>query len=343
MVQILKEGTFDADVRNALNFNLQQAMGVSSGNVVYLDPLNGADAGSDRGQYPSTAYGSLAAGYAALREGKNDVLCLIGNGLTTATARLSAGFTWAKNAAHLVGVCSPVAVGKRARIAPTTGITAFANFFTMSGSGNLVKGVQFFHGFTAGTTNMICLTVSGGRNAFVDCDIQGMGDTDGASGADTGSRNLLIKTTGENTFLRCTIGLDTVIRSVANYSVEWQTKGGGAGIPRNYFKDCLFAQWSSAATASALYSAAYGAERWQIFDNCVFYNEPNAAGYLASTGVLTTVGSVNAKFLFKNCTCVGFTGWGYDANSRGDALIDGGGPSANATISETGIAVAPNV
>jgi hypothetical protein len=314
--------------------------GINVGKVFYLDPVNGND--NNGGRSSGSAVKTLAAGYALLTEGHNDVLALVGNGLSTGSARLSSGFTWAKNAAHLIGVCAPVAVGKRGRIAPTAAVTAFANFFTVSGSGCVFQNLQFFHGFTAGAANMICLTVSGGRNLFVDCDIQGMGDTDGASGADTGSRSLLVTKTGENTFRRCTIGLDTVVRSVANYSVEFL--GVTAPLPRNYFERCLFTQWSSANTASALYVAAGGTagiDRYQIFTDCIFMNCPKTTGYLAATGVLRLGAAQGGIFLFTNPACIGFTGWGYDATSRSGCLIVGGAPAGNATISETGIAVAP--
>ena len=314
--------------------------GITPGNVYYLDPVNGSD--QNKGQSFGSAVKTLPAGYALLVEGHNDALVEIGNGLSTGSVRLSAPFTWAKNAAHFIGVCPSVAVGKRARIAPTAGVTAFANFFTVSGSGCLFKNLQFFHGFTAGVANMICLTVSGGRNLFEDCDIQGMGDTDGASAADTGSRSLLVTKTGENTFRRCTIGLDTVVRSVANYSVEFL--GVTAPLPRNVFEKCIFAQLSSSAQASALYVAAGGTagiDRYQIFEDCIFMNCPKATGYLAATGVLRLGAAQGGIFLFTNPACVGFTGWGYDATSRSGCLIVGGAPAGNATISETGIAVAP--
>jgi len=313
---------------------------ISTGTVFYLDPVNGSD-NNNTGLSPASAVKTLAEGYGLLREGRNDVLVLIGNGLSSGSARLSAGFTWSKNAAHLLGVCSSVTVGKRARIAPTAAVAAFANFFTVSGSGCLFKNLQLYHGFATGIANSICLTVSGGRNLFEDMDIHGMGDTESA--ADTGSRSLLVKTTGENTFRRSTIGLDTVIRSVANYTVQFLGTGANS-LPRNTFQTCLFPQWSSSAQAAAIYvlgANPAGIDRFQIFDDCIFFNDPNAAGYLASTGVVRLGAAQNGIILIRHSTCVGFTGWGYNATSRNGILIDGGAPAGNTTISETGIAVVP--
>lgn len=182
-------------IQNAIN---QRGFGVT-GNVYYCDPVNGLD--TNNGQLPASGgvagqgpVATLAAGYALLRSGFNDALVLIGNGQSTGSARITT-FTWSKNAAHLFGVCAPSAVSQRARIAfPTTsGLTVTANFFTVSGNGCLFSNLSWFQGAGAGQTGIaaaICMTVSGQRNAFINCDFEGMGDT--TASADAGSRNLLL-------------------------------------------------------------------------------------------------------------------------------------------------------
>lgn len=337
MNPIIKEGAFDQDIRNQVNQNIQQALGVTTGNIYYLDPAAGYDGNS--GIYPSQAYKTLGTGYNALREGKDDVLVLISNGLTTATARLSSGFTWAKNAAHLVGVGPRVAVGKRARIAPTAGAAAFANFFTVSKSGCYFSGIQWFQGFDTGTAAEIAVTVSGGRNLFQDCDIQGMGDA--ASAQDTGSRSLLVKTTGENTFRRCAIGLDTILRTTTNSSLE--ILGTGPACPRNSFEDCLFPVWSSSASATLLLvtaGAGAGIDRWARFTRCEALGTTIGGG-TKLTGFAKLGASQNGLVFFKDCSLLNVTGFGLDATSRTQILIDGGAPAGNTTISQTGIGVAP--
>src|SRR3989304_3346388 len=144
MIPIVGEGSFDATVRAQVNANFQAAAGLSVGNVYYLDPFAGYD--GNTGLYPSQAFKNLATGYDALREGKNDVLVLIQNGLATASARLSSAFTWSKNAAHLMGASSGVNISNRSRIAPTAAVSAFANFFAVSGSGCLFQKIQWFPG-----------------------------------------------------------------------------------------------------------------------------------------------------------------------------------------------------
>lgn len=330
---IIQEGSFDASIRNLINLNFQQAMGTTTGDIYYLDAANGFD--GNTGQFPSTSAGNqgpvrtLSNGYQKLRSGYNDILVEIGNGLSSGTARLSSAFTWAKNAAHLIGVSSDTTVGKRARIAPTSGITAFANFFTVSGSGCLFSGIQWFQGFGTGTTAQICLTVSGGRNRFQFCDIQGMGDA--ASAQDAGSRNVLIQTTGENTFDTCTIGLDTVARTTTNASVEFT-----GGCPRNVFQDCLFPFFATNAGVLGVTTAATAAsDRFQLFRRCLFINAIQSTG-TAMTALSTLHASQGGMHVYKDCTIVGITGWGTDATSKGQMYLDGYVPS-----NASGIAVNP--
>ena len=246
----------------------------TTGNVYYCDPVNGLD--GNLGNLPTSAVQTLAAGYALLTSGNNDVLVLIGNGASTGSARVTS-FTWAKSAAHLIGVCAPSAISQRARIAnPTTsGITITANFFIVSGSGCLFQNISWFVGAGAGQTGIaasICLTVTGQRNAFVNCDIEGMGDSTSATSST--SRNILLNGGGENIFSHCNIGLDTVIRTSANASVE--LKGG---TPRNSFEDCTFLMWSSDGLQYFLYGTGNNCmDRWVFFKGCNFMNSVKPTG-----------------------------------------------------------------
>src|SRR5208337_893128 len=142
----------------AINAALAQVgLAATTGNVYYLDPVNGLD--TNDGQTPSGLplsgghgpVATLQAGYNLLRNGFNDVLVLIGNGQSSGSARITS-FTWSKNAAHLVGVCAPSAVSQRARIANplTAGLTITANFFTVSGNGCLFSNLSWFVGAGAG-------------------------------------------------------------------------------------------------------------------------------------------------------------------------------------------------
>lgn len=275
---IVNFGAFTLQAAQLIQAAIAKAGFGTTGNIFYCDPVNGLD--TNNGQLAATLPGttqgpvqSLAGGYALLRSGYNDALVLIGNGGSTGSARINS-FTWAKNAAHLFGICSPSWISQRARIAnPTTaGITITANFFTVSGNGCLFQNVSWFQGAGANQTGIaaaICMTVSGARNAFINCDFEGMGDLGGTvvSPTDAGSRNLLIKA-DENYFGHCNIGLDTVVRTSANASVEISN-----GAARNIFEDCLFPIDSSDGLQYMLLAAAAAAlDRYTLFKGCMFMN-----------------------------------------------------------------------
>lgn len=332
MIPIPNQGAFTAANIAAIMANLQAVIGVT-GNVYFLDPVNGND--NFNGLFPTDQTGgqgpvaSLAAGEALLASGNNDVLVLIGNGTTSATARLSSGFTWAKNAAHLVGMCAPSLLSQRARIAPTAGVTAFANFFTVSGNGCYFRNLQLFQGFDTGVAASIALAVSGGRNVFDSVHVAGMGDATSAQSST--SRNLKISSTGENLFRDCTIGIDTVARTTTNASVEF-----AGGTPRNIFKRCLFPFLSTNSGVLGVKALTGGIDRFQLFDECSFINGINSSGVS-----MTSLGSVGANgggpngcIVYRHSTLVGIAEW--EATTKTSVYVEGPAPNSG-----TGVAVNP--
>jgi hypothetical protein len=226
-----------------------------------------------------------------------------------------------------------VLLSQRARIAPTAATTAFTPFFTISGSGCIFQNVQWFHGFTTGTTAMVNVVVTGSRNYFVNCHIAGMGDAQSA--ADAGSRSLKIGAagSGENYFLNCTVGIDTgTKRTGANASVEF----AGATV-RNVFKGCLFPFWCSASSPLGILGTGNECmDRFQLFDNCSFINA-TASGSTTMTvlGSLTTASS-GGLLLFKQCVLIAIGEYG-DTNALANSYIDG----FTGIAGTSGIAVKP--
>ena len=262
--------------------------------------------------------------YNALTAGKNDVVVLLADGTTAGSVRLSANFTWAKTAAHMMGVSSGVNISNRSRIAPTSGVTAFANFFTVSGSGCRFSNLQWFHGFTTGTTSQICLTVTGTRNHFVGCHIAGMGDTESAHNA--GSRCVLITAADENQFDDCVIGVDTIARDVANASVQFKS-----GTARTVFRNCLFPMLATASTPLVgIVASAADSDRFQLFDRCTVINAIKSTG-TAIDGAFTLAASMGGMIVVRDLTTVGVTSLGSDATSRGQ--IYAFGPANNTSTS----------
>ena len=315
-----------------------------SGNYYFVDPVVGADGNIGSPEQPlKTLYGALAKCTA----GNNDVVVLMSDGTTASTARLSLAnavavdstattgtLLWNKNATHLVGMCAPTRVGQRARIAPPTGTYTEATFnalpfITVSGVGCLFMNLDIFHGFSTGADGMIALLESGGRNAYVNVNIQGMGDAASAQG--TSSRSLKI-TSSENTFTNCVIGLDTVTRTVANASVEF-----ASATPRNSFIKCVFPFQTSAATVlGVIGTGAACIDRWQLFEDCIAINNVQSASTTMSA-FATLPASAGGALVLKNPTMVGITEFGSDATTRGQIYVDG----ASVVAATSGIAVNP--
>ena len=332
---ITQFGAFTLQTGQLIQQSLLQAGFGTSGNVYFCDPVNGLDSNLGTSAQPGATPGqgpvqTLAAGYALLTSGHNDVLVLIGNGASTGSARVTT-FTWSKNAAHLIGVCAPSGLSQRARIAfPTTaGLTVTANFFTVSGNGCLFQNISWFQGASATQTGIaaaICMTVSGTRNVFVNCDIEGMGDT--TASVSTTSRNLLLSGGGENRFAHCNIGLDTIARTGANASVEFTGR-----TPRNIFEDCSFLFLSTDGNQYGLYAAAAGSlDRFALFHRCVFLNS-TASGGTALTYLVKSAAAQGGWFILKDCGSVGFTVIaGSDANSKAATLIIGAASGAGGVL-----------
>jgi hypothetical protein len=319
-----------------------------TGKYFFVDPVNGSD--GDQGTSVGRAFQSLYKAYAMCTAGNNDVVYLIGNGSSTGSARLSTALaqvvdstattgtlTWAKNATHLIGVTAPTGVAQRARIAPPTGTYTQAtfnsgNFVVVTASGCMFSNFSLFHGFSTGGTNQICWTDSGGRNYYENVDFGGIGDA--ASAANTGARSLKVSgTTGENTFVNCNVGLDTVTRSVANASLEF-----AGGTPRNTFINCNFPfQTSAAGVLGILGTGAACMDRWQKFVGCSFINNIKSTSTQMTDLVSLTNASPGGLISFTGCQMVGITGFG-DTNAVANSFIDMAAPSAAAG----GLAVAPS-
>ena len=307
-----------------------------TGNYIFVSPGTGAD-GQD-----GSAGNPLATLYEAIkraRSGYNDVIVLVGDGASTGSARLSLALAqandstatsgtlnWNKNAVHLIGVGAPTRVGARARIAPPTGTYTAATFgantfVNVTGTGCMFANISAFVGFSTGSTTMVGWLENGGRNAYVNCNIQGLADV--ASATATGARTLQVAGVGENTFTGCVIGEDTVTRTVANASVEFS-----GGTPRNTFSSCVFPfQTSNAGVLGILGTGAACMDRWQLFENCSFLNNIKSTSTQMTALASLTSASPGGMLLFKNCTVIGATKFG-DTNALANSYVDGGAPTA---------------
>lgn len=310
----------------------------ATGNAFFVNPVSGSDGNS--GKTPSEAFSTLYKAHAMCTAGNNDVVFLIGNGGTTATARLSTALAqtitpaatvgtllWTKNATHLIGITAPTMFAQRARIAPPSGtytVTTFgsAAFVTNSAVGCYFSNFSLFNGFSTGGAAQICWTDTGGRNMYNNVAFGGLGDA--GSAQDTGSRSLKISgTTGENTFVGCSIGLDTVTRTVANGSLEF-----AGATPRNVFKNCYFTMQTSASTPFHIIGTGNECmDRFALFDRCTFGNNVDATSTAITAVASFTTASPGGSLVFANCNSFGATKWG-DTNALANSYVSGVGGAA---------------
>lgn len=322
-----------------------------TGTWFFVDPANGSDGNPGTDPSPTGALKTLYQAHAKMTSGNNDVCVLIGNGGTSGTARLSTALAqtinsaattgtlnWTKNACHLIGETAPTMNFQRARIAPPSGTYTQAtfgsgNFVVVTGVGCIFANFSLFNGFSTGGVNQICWTDTGGRNYYYNVNFGGMADA--ASAADAGSRSLLIGAagTGENTFVSCVVGIDTVTRSAANASLEL-----AGATPRNTFINCDFPFQTSSATVLGIIGTGTGCiDRNTVFANTRFINNVQSTSTTMS-GLATLPASAGGLLYMDTGTVmVGITEWGTDATTRGQIYIASPLPVA----ATSGIAVNP--
>lgn len=301
------------------------------GKMYYVSP-QGSDSGSGSIDNP---YLTLEAAEDRLRSGKNDAVIVSQDwidGLTdsasSCTIRLDAVMVWDKHAAHLIGLQPSFAdmfISPRARIAPTASTTAFANFFTITGVGCLFRGIEWFHDFTTDTTAQIAVTLKGARNVFHRCHIVGCANDDSAAR----SLKIMIPASGnrgEDLFVDCVFGCDTIVRTTA--SAQLEISGGvGTQIPRLWFEDCKFLSWATSGSPLMITAGSQAIDRFAYFRNCQFINWGTALTHLGTFNA-----TQNGVFMFENPAL-----WGMpDFGSTAVVKVLGYAPSAGA-----GIAVAP--
>jgi len=283
-----------------VNKLLQGIYGV--GNIFYCDPANGSD--SNDGTSLSKAVDTLSAALALCTAGKNDVVVLVGDGGTTATARITTSLDWNKNATHLIGITAPTWEAQRCRISHLTTATANVNpLMTVSASGCTFANFSFYQGVGEASTDEKLIDITGDRNYFYNIHFGGMGHATGAGRA--GSYLIYLNDGDENTFDHCAIGLETIQRGAANASVKIAN-----GSQRNRFYDCEFPM--AASQTSPLWLDASGSNALNgstiIFRRCLFRNLLNISGAATPAVVASVAADVNGTVIFDDCGMMG-TKW----------------------------------
>jgi hypothetical protein len=279
----------------------------------FVDARNGSD-GND-GLTPATALATIIAAEDKCTANQHDTIFLLGTGTAVS---MTAALTWDKSYTHLIGICAPTQVAQRARIAHEDATyTGLSPLFNVTASGCIFKNVYCFQG-VADATSLINWQVSGGRNYFENVHFAGGGN---ASMAIDGCASLrLVGSEGENTFVHCTLGVDTI---AAATGVRCLAITGGT--PRNIFRNCNFTLYSAAAGAMFVeWEALSAVDRYMLFDRCNFFNT-GATTMSEAFSIPASVPSHRRCFL-KDCWGYGFTDW--EANDRGVLYISGGTATA---------------
>jgi len=292
------------------------------GKVIYVDPSAGSDS-ANGGRSQNSALATLAGAYAKMTSGAHDVVVYAPSGGTGRSAETTA-ITWAKRFAHVIGSAAPTVQDARAGVSFGTG-----GSLVISENGCIFKNLTF--NGTADINEPV--SVTGDYNAFLGVDFKG--SLNATTGDDTAMRALNLDGGQENYFGGCTFGSDTIMRSAANATVEFENAAS-----RNVFEDCRFIAAIDAATpVHVLFTGTSAIDRWVEFKNTSFYsfsaNNATAMTACMNLSAQTATGHVLATGL--TSLMGGITDW--EATASGRIYIQG----YTNTTNVIGIAINPAV
>ena len=275
-----------------------------TGTWYFVDAVYGSDGNTGAADDPMA---TIAAAYAKCVEGKNDVVVLVSHPTTAdnavGTHRLTSQLVWAKSATHMIGICAPTTIGQRARIShPTTDTTNTADLLKITASGCYFSNFSIFQGVgQAATAEKLC-QITGSRNYFENVAFQGIGSSVGGTVA--AGYSLYLNGAEENTFVGCQIGVDTVARTAANFSVLF-----AGAAKRNLFKGCIFPMLATATSPFFISCATSGGvDRFNLFQQCLFHNAVNSTG-TSIDAVVQFHATQGGTTIMDNCTSVGADDW----------------------------------
>lgn len=275
----------------------------TNGTAYYVDPANGAN--TNDGKSPATAVADIATAYGLTTANQHDTVYYIAG---SSSVSLDETLTWAKNYTHLIGIAAPVRTAQRARIFQTATATGLSPLVNITASGCIFSNLYIFQGVDD-ATSLINVQVTGGRNYFENVHFAGGGH---ATQAINGGASLKLNGAEENTFVDCTIGVDTIAAATGMMGITFD-----AAANRNEFYNCKIRMLAGDTAAGFVEVIdGTGIDRDTIFDNCMFLNT-NAANYTMASGFVIPAVAANrpARIFLKDCMSYGVTT--NDANDRG--------------------------
>jgi len=269
------------------------------GNSWFVNETTGSDSNPGNAELP---FASLAAAQAAAVAKNNDVVYLIGS------CHLSASLSWAKDGVSLVGLSAP-SDNDRSRISVASGltqtqVTALHPLVNVTAQGCSFVNIGTFYGFDGALTpptSPVCWNEAGGRNFY--SNVQFLGGGDALMGALAAMRSLTITGGGENLFVGCTLGLDTVPRITnANATLELLS-----GTTRNTFRQCTWQALSQLAGNCHVKVGASGMDRYCWFQDCFFDNAIDSTATAMDVAFLVNSAAGGHCVLGPGCLSVGST------------------------------------
>jgi hypothetical protein len=206
---------------------------------------------------------------------------------------------------------------------------------TSTGSLSITENGCLFKDLTLTTTddNNSFVTVSGDYNSFLGCDFKGA--LNATTGDDTSMRCLVLSGAQENYFGGCTFGADTMMRSAANYTIEF-----ASAASRNVFDDCRLMMAVDAATpVHVLFTGTSAIDRWVEFKNTSFYSfsANNATPATACMNLSAQTATGHVLITGNSCIMGGITDW--EATATGRIYMQ----PFTATANAIGLAINPTV
>ena len=296
----------------------------TQGKAYFVDPTNGND--SFDGKTVKTAKATIAAAYALTTSGQNDVVYYLAG--TTGATSFTAALTWSNSYTHLIGICSPINMGQRARIFQASATTGLSPLIDVTGSSCMFKNLYIFHG-VADATSKINVRVTGEYNYFENVHFAGIGndtmDVDGAA-------CLKLDDAHYNRFVNCYIGLDTIDAGSAatNCEIWFDTESS-----KNVFEDCMIYRRIEHNTNHVLVRVndALGIGSFTEFKNCIFqYFATNQAYHGTTVFGIPAISSLTRRIILKDCMAISgnSTPISWDSSSRGITFANMVAPAATA-------------
>ena len=293
------------------------------GETLYVDADNGSD--SAGGRTWEDAFQTLEKAEENVTSDKYDTVIVAPEG-TSGTAE-TATVTWDKNHAAVIGASAPVGISQRARIVTTT--DSVDPCHTISGAGNTFANLQFA---TFQASNDVLVNLTGSRNYFSNVHFAGIGHA--TAGDDSTARCLVIDGGQENFFENCTFGLDTVMRSTTNATLEFANSAS-----RNVFINCRFIMAAdNVGPNHVLFTGTSSIDRWVQFHDCTWYafwtNDSDKITHVIDMEAQTATGHV---LLTGHQTVIGADDW--EATNSGNLYLE----PHTATNTAIGLAINPSV